>query len=290
MRTLADFPFTIHHEINSLGRDFVVGDLHGCRGMLEDLLSNVQFDSSIDRVFSVGDLVDRGPDSLATLGLLREPWFYPVLGNHDAMLLAYLGKLDNPVYSNAFVWNGGCNWTDGVDVAELEAAAEPLMEVPFVRVVGRDSPERFQVLHAERVSFDQEDFLSDEELDNPDPIRLRESTWITGFDMRGTWYDRLLWGRSVRREMIESESPFKPGMTTTFVGHTITVGRDSTVVREHANHVFLDSGAYESARQGGSHGFGLTLWNVGENCGSVLRADGFHGVSRVLAEDPKTVV
>jgi len=47
---------------NQAGKDYVIGDLHGCYELLERLLDAVGFDKSKDRLFSVGDLIDRGPD------------------------------------------------------------------------------------------------------------------------------------------------------------------------------------------------------------------------------------
>lgn len=69
----------------------MVGDLHGHRHLLEDELDRIGFNPTRDRVLSGGDLIDRGPDSLGTLELLEEPWFHAVLGNHELMLLNYLG-------------------------------------------------------------------------------------------------------------------------------------------------------------------------------------------------------
>lgn len=74
---------------NPSGRDFVVGDLHGCLDLLQAQLERVGFDTGCGRLFSVGDLVDRGPDSMGCLRLLREPWFHAVRGNHEDMLLDY---------------------------------------------------------------------------------------------------------------------------------------------------------------------------------------------------------
>ena len=72
---------------NGGGRDFVVGDLHGHRRLFEFELEHLGFDPACDRVFSVGDLVDRGPHALETLRLIEEPWFHAVLGNHELALL-----------------------------------------------------------------------------------------------------------------------------------------------------------------------------------------------------------
>ena len=60
---------TKHIEANPCvnGRDFVVGDVHGCFRTLEELLEKVRFEPGSDRLFSVGDLVDRGPHSLEAI-------------------------------------------------------------------------------------------------------------------------------------------------------------------------------------------------------------------------------
>jgi serine/threonine protein phosphatase 1 len=50
-------------ELNEKGRDFVVGDIHGCFDLLSNNLKEIGFDESVDRLFSVGDLVDRGKQS-----------------------------------------------------------------------------------------------------------------------------------------------------------------------------------------------------------------------------------
>ena len=52
---------------NPAGRDFVAGDVHGEFPTLERLLDQVGFETSRDRLFALGDLVDRGPDSAAAL-------------------------------------------------------------------------------------------------------------------------------------------------------------------------------------------------------------------------------
>ena len=81
-----------YHVLNGAEwrRIWVVGDIHGCRRELDALLEQHQFDRQQDLLISVGDIIDRGPDSLGCLALLEEPWFRCVRGNHEEMALSAL--------------------------------------------------------------------------------------------------------------------------------------------------------------------------------------------------------
>ncbi|MFZ2555128.1 symmetrical bis(5'-nucleosyl)-tetraphosphatase [Psychrobacter urativorans] len=76
----------------SFRHQYVIGDLQGCYGAYQQLLSVLDFDPKQDKLWFTGDLVARGEDSLATLrdvkALCETGAAATVLGNHDLNLLA----------------------------------------------------------------------------------------------------------------------------------------------------------------------------------------------------------
>ncbi len=81
--------------------DYVIGDLQGCFTEFERLLNKVDFTPGKDKLYLVGDIVARGPDSLACLRFLYKhaSSVFITLGNHDLHLIAsyHLKLKPNPL-------------------------------------------------------------------------------------------------------------------------------------------------------------------------------------------------
>lgn len=206
-----NIPLVCRHESNTAGRDFVVGDLHGCVDALRYLLREIEFDGTRDRLFSVGDLVDRGSQSEAALALLDKPWFYPVLGNHEeALCLVAEGGMRRSW------WHGiGGDWADDLSDEALQEYARRLRTLPLARVVGAGM-RRFNIVHAEF-------FGSDLDLDS------------------GVFTERvrqqMLWGRELA--LGNGDPARQAGLSLTYCGHT-----PMREMGRIGSQVFIDTGAF----------------------------------------------
>lgn len=64
-------------------RTIFVGDVHGCIDEFNELLRKLSYDPKNDRLILLGDLIDRGPDSVAVVRKAREMQLECVMGNHE---------------------------------------------------------------------------------------------------------------------------------------------------------------------------------------------------------------
>lgn len=130
---------------NARGRDFCVGDLHGAFNVLERALDMLGFDPERDRLFSVGDLIDRGPQSPRVLEFLARPWFHAVRGNHEAMLL---DNIDAEEIDVRWLIQAGAGWWLMLDENERSAYPTPLSELPYTLEVDT-ADGRVGIVHAD---------------------------------------------------------------------------------------------------------------------------------------------
>jgi serine/threonine protein phosphatase 1 len=124
---ISDARAVLRFPLNEHGRDFVVGDIHGMFKHLIKLLADAGFDGETDRLFSVGDLVDRGPDSNRALEWLDEPWFHACRGNHEQFAIDSADPEQLDVWVN---YNGG-EWWMALGVEEQEVFRTRFKELPM---------------------------------------------------------------------------------------------------------------------------------------------------------------
>lgn len=113
---------------NELGRDYAVGDIHGCFSDLTHGLEAIGFDQKADRLFSVGDLVDREPESAQVLQWLDKPWFHAICGNHDFM--TWRSALGIPYREVDHLAHGGA-WLQDVSGAERSQLGRRMRALPL---------------------------------------------------------------------------------------------------------------------------------------------------------------
>lgn len=129
---------------NEQGKDFAVGDVHGHFTLLQQALDGAGFDPAADRLFSVGDLVDRGPECRDVLEWLAKPWFHAVRGNHDDYVCRFdTCDVDNWVY-NGGAWFAGLAWDEQREFAaqfrDLPVAIEVDTTDGLIGIVHADCP------------------------------------------------------------------------------------------------------------------------------------------------------
>jgi serine/threonine protein phosphatase 1 len=134
------------YACNEKGNDYAVGDIHGEFPRLEHELVRLNFNPNADRLFSVGDLIDRGPDSRAALDWLARPWFHPVRGNHEAMLLEYAG--DGWRLRSWLALNGGTWWLE-TDPAVQRSFLAAFRRLPLAIEIETSSGGRVGIVHAD---------------------------------------------------------------------------------------------------------------------------------------------
>jgi bis(5'-nucleosyl)-tetraphosphatase (symmetrical) len=105
---------------------YAIGDIQGCYDEFAALLEQLHFDPTRDRLWIVGDLVNRGPDSLAVVRLVRSlgDSAAAVLGNHDLHLLA--------VRYGGHSRSAGDTFDDVLNAHDAETLCQWLRDLPLL--------------------------------------------------------------------------------------------------------------------------------------------------------------
>jgi len=204
------------HAKNKVGRDFFVGDIHGQYDLLMEAMQGVAFNKKSDRLFSVGDLIDRGVDSFKCLSLAFEPWFYGVRGNHEMLARDALEKGGR--HWDLWLANGG-TWVFSENVKEVkQILGEALRHLPYAREVELEDGKRIGMVHAEP-----------------------PADWgLLQLEDHEAGRQSLVWGRS---RINRGDQTLVKGINAVVVGHTILEEPQAL-----GNVLYIDTGAFHTGR------------------------------------------
>jgi len=164
------------YELNTKGSDYVIGDLHGCYDLFSKLLEDIEFDFDTDRMFSVGDLIDRGNKSIECLRLIKEEWFHAVQGNHEDMMIKAILKNED---IDLWEMNGGL-WSHNEDINELVELSELARIMPLSITVKTKNGD-IGICHAQPPSVNWSDVIDPDQRSKQ--IMLWARMWIADKDM-----------------------------------------------------------------------------------------------------------
>lgn len=202
-----------HFEQNIKGKDYVVGDIHGCFDLLRLWLAELNFDETKDRLFSTGDLVDRGPKSEECLDWLSKPWFHAVLGNHEQMAIDYQ---EGFYMESLYLRNGGA-WFISLPEVERQEYRTAFRELP-VAIDIKTSDGLVGIIHAD-CPVDDWNTLSS-------PHTRAHTNLIK---------EASIWGRD---RYFNRDTSIVKNVDRIFVGHTVV--KEDTVL---GNVRYIDNGA-----------------------------------------------
>ena len=160
-------------------RHFVFGDIHGRYTTFQNLLESIGYNASTDVIYSVGDLIDRGPDSALVVEFFKRPNCHAILGNHEQMVLNLRDW--ETVWTDS--WAGGQATLRSIKSHShnLDWLLEFCAALPICLDVGDETQAcSFRLIHAEC------------------PVEWTDTkltTYLAGVSRHSIAEGRLLWGR-----------------------------------------------------------------------------------------------
>lgn len=203
---------------NTVGKDYIIGDIHGAFSDVTKELNSLGFDYSKDRLISVGDIIDRGAESNLVTDWLKEPWFHPVLGNHELMCIDFFRGFWS---TGTYIHNGG-EWFINLNKERQYEIVNALSKLPLAITIECEDGTKVGVVHADCPGADWDSFTC-----------LIEST---DFNLDCREAETAVWSRS--RITMRRKTKVK-NVDWVVVGHT-TVEE----VKKLGNVIFIDTAWY----------------------------------------------
>lgn len=219
---------------NNAGRDFICSDIHGHFSLLEAELSLVNFDEGVDRLFSLGDLIDRGEESHLALEWLKKPWFYAIQGNHERMLINAYEQRSEMLWRQWMMWGG--DWAEDMGFEQLESYFRAFKSLPIGLEIALTDSKTIGLIHAELP--DVCDWREVRDVLLSVPANQVEANRITS---------DMLWNKAQPYLSSEERGRVKPVANIYHVFHGHTIVEDYLTI---TNRTFMDLGAYQTGRIG----------------------------------------
>lgn len=207
------------------GKLWVVGDIHGCHTLFMNTLTQVGFNFENDLCVSVGDLVDRGPQNLECVGLLSQPWFTSVRGNHEDLCI---GGMHDESYKRCHISNGG-EWFYMLDGQAMHNIAKTFAELPVVLEINHNG-KKYGFVHGHIEQNDWEEFKNTfaEKQQGRNPAELamwgrdRLNPDATHYK-RVTGVDAVFHGHSVVRQICKRDNVYFVDIGSCFTGRLAVI-------------------------------------------------------------------
>lgn len=196
---------TVTLPLDRSKRHFVFGDMHGMYDAFLKLLEMVNYNPETDIVYSVGDLIDRGPKSYELIEWFSQPNRHAIIGNHELMAI-------DPRSMGMWMQNGGqATRASLINHGEtLSWLHEKIYTMSWFIDVGDDGEEdAFRLVHAEiPPAWSEEKF---------------QQVINNALDCFDNEFNNMLWSRSTYKNYnIGLIPPFSPNRSgrNVFVGHS----------------------------------------------------------------------
>jgi len=200
------------YDASHVSRLFVVGDLHGCYQEFIDKLIEIDFKFDEDLVISIGDLVDRGKNSLKCLELVNQHWFKTIRGNHEQMCLE---ALIAPEMKKLHYKYGG-EWLYDLPDKKYKEVIATCLKLPIVLEVNFKG-KKIGFIHAD-INFNNWDefknnLLKNDYYTNYDTSTLKNALWDANriFDKKAqivTGIDEIYLGHTVVETTVQIKNCF----------------------------------------------------------------------------------
>lgn len=201
---------------------YVVGDIHGCYSLLMGELANLNFNFDQDLLISVGDIVDKGPQSYECLELIDKKWFTMVRGNHEELCIQ--GNYNS--YFRKIHEKYGGEWFYALEDKTRSQIVAQLKKLPIMLEL-HTRRKKIGILHG------------DMRLDNWDALKAHVEMKNSEVSNTFLSYADVLWGRS--RIKNREDYGTVQNIDEIYLGHTVV----ETMLKLN-NCFFIDTGAYQS--------------------------------------------